>query len=52
MRNVGKDVARLKASFDIQLADFEVGGQYTGTPAVASTWTVELVLLGTIKRTS
>jgi polyisoprenoid-binding protein YceI len=49
MRNVGEDVVRLEASFDIQLADFEVGGKYVGTPAVAATWSVELVVLGTMK---
>ena len=50
MQNVGKDVVRMKASFDIQLADYGVGGKYVGSPAVASTWTVQLVLLGTMKQ--
>lgn len=49
MDHVGKDVVRMSAAFDIELADFGVGGKYVGTPAVASTWTVELVLLGTMK---
>lgn len=48
MGRVGKDVVRLEGRFDIQLADYGVGGEYVGTPAVASTWQVELVLLGTM----
>ena len=50
MQRVGKDVVRLKASFDFDLADHGVGGKYVGNPAVASTWTVQLVLLGTMQR--
>jgi len=49
MRNVGTDVVRLEGSFDIQLADYGVGGAFVGTPAVAATWTVEVVVLGTMK---
>ena len=50
MDRVGKDVVRLKAAFDIALKDFDVGGKYVGNPAVASDWTVQLVLLGTMKQ--
>jgi hypothetical protein len=50
MRNVGKDVVRLKASFDIDLAAHGVGAKYVDSPAVAATWTVQMVLLGTMKR--
>lgn len=46
MDRVGKDIVRLEASFEIALADHGVGGAYVGTPAVAATWSVELVLLG------
>lgn len=50
MRNVGEDVVRMKASFDIDLAAHGVAADYQGSPAVAATWTVQLVLLGTMKR--
>jgi len=50
MRNVGEDVVRMKTSFDIDLAAHGVAPDYQGSPAVASTWTVQLVLLGTMRR--
>lgn len=50
MQNVGKDVVRMKASFPIQLADYGVGGKYVGSDAVAATWDVQMVLLGTMQR--
>lgn len=50
MRNVGKDVVRMKASFPIRLRDHGVGGEYVGTDAVAEVWDVQLVLLGTLER--
>jgi polyisoprenoid-binding protein YceI len=48
MANVGKDVVRVKCSFPLELSEYGVGGDYAGTPAVAGTWTVGLVLLGTM----
>jgi len=50
MRNVGKDVVRLKGSFDINMKDHGVGGEYVGNEAVAEVWTVQIVVLGTMTR--
>jgi hypothetical protein len=50
MQNVGKDVARVKLSFDVDLKAHGVGGDYAGTPAVARVWQVNVVALGLIRR--
>ncbi|MHC5010555.1 MAG: YceI family protein [Planctomycetota bacterium] len=48
MRNVGQHIARVKASFEVDLQAYGVGGEWAGTPAVAGTWRVDLVALGVI----
>ena len=50
MQNVGKDVVRAKASFDLDIRHYGVGGQWAGTPAVAGVWKVDVVLLGVLAR--
>jgi polyisoprenoid-binding protein YceI len=50
MQNVGKDVVRVKASFDVDVREYGVGGQWAGTPAVAAVWQVDIVALGVMKR--
>lgn len=49
MRNVGETVVRAKGSFTINLRDHEVGGDSVGSPAVAETWDVDVVLLGVMR---
>lgn len=41
---------RVKGSFPVTLRDHGVGGEWTGTPAVAATWQVDVVLLGVLAR--
>jgi polyisoprenoid-binding protein YceI len=48
MQRVGSKVVRVKASFPIQLKEFEIVNPAVGTPAVASTWDIDVVLLGVI----
>lgn len=48
MQRVGSKVVRVKASFPISLRDFEIVNPAVGTPAVAETWTIDVVLLGVI----
>jgi polyisoprenoid-binding protein YceI len=50
MQNVGKETVRVKASFDLDFRAYGVGGEWAGTPAVARTWTVDVVLLGVLSR--
>lgn len=48
MQRVGSKVVRVKASFPIALKDFEIVNPAVGTPAVASSWDIDVVLLGVI----
>lgn len=48
MARVGSKVVRVKARFPIALKDFEIVNPAVGTPAVAATWDVDVVLLGVI----
>jgi hypothetical protein len=43
-------VIRVSGSFAIPLKDHGVGGQWVGTPAVAASWNVDVVLLGVRKK--
>lgn len=43
-------VARLKAKLGVSLKAFGVTNDYVGSPAVADTWDVEMVLLGVIEK--
>ena len=49
MQRVGSKVVRVKASFPLRLKDFEIVNPAVGTPAVAGTWDVDVVLLGVVK---
>lgn len=48
LANFGKDVVRLKAEFSVSLKEFGVTNEYVGTPVVAESWDVSMVLLGLI----
>ncbi len=48
MRNVGDRVVRITGRFDLDFADFGVGGDSLGSAAVARVWTVDVGLLGVI----
>ncbi len=50
MARVGDQVVRVKASFPIALKDFEIVNPAVGTPAVAASWDVDVVLLGVITK--
>ena len=50
MQNVGENVVRVKARFDVDLREHDVGGQWAGSPAVAAVWQVDLVILGVMQQ--
>lgn len=50
MKWLGKNIARVKGSFEINLKDFGVTNPSVGTPACSAEWTVDVVLLGLIKQ--
>lgn len=50
MMYLGKDVVRVKATFDVSLKAHGVTNESVGTPAVADAWRVEVVLLGLMKK--
>lgn len=52
MYRLGKDVVRVKASFDVSLTAHGVNAPGVGSPAVADTWRVDVVLLGLMKKAS
>ncbi len=48
MKHMGKNLARVKGSFFIDLKQHEILNDAVGTPAVAQKWLVDVVLLGKI----
>ncbi len=50
MARVGDKVVRVKARFPINLKDYEIVNPAVGTPAVAETWDVDVVLLGVVTK--
>lgn len=49
MKYLGKNIARVKGAFEINLKDFGMDNGTVGTPACSDTWQVDVVLLGLIK---
>lgn len=49
MKWVGKNIARVKGAFEINLKEFGMDNGTVGTPACSDTWQVDVVLLGLIK---
>jgi polyisoprenoid-binding protein YceI len=52
MMHLGKDVVRVKAAFDVSLKAHGMTNPGIGSPAIADTWRVEVVLLGLLKKAS
>lgn len=50
MDRVGSKVVRVKATFPLALKDYEIVNPAVGTPAVAATWDVDVVLLGVVTK--
>ena len=52
MDHLGKDIVRVKASFDVSLKAHGMTNPGIGSPAVSDTWRVEVVLLGLMTKGS
>jgi hypothetical protein len=50
MKNVGRDVVRVSASFPVRINEFGIGGEHVPSDAVADQWDVNIVLLGVMKK--
>ena len=50
MKYVGKTVARMKGSFNINLKEYGITNPSVGTQACSAEWTIDVVLLGSIQK--